>query len=90
MGMLAKWQSHKIVHAGKVFQLQEQDAGEGVLMIEDVNGEPCLVEVPNNFFARGTPSPGDYVVIYEDGYKSWSPAKAFEEGYTRIGEPDGA
>ncbi len=87
MGMLAKWQSHKIVHAGKVL-VQGHAAGEDTsgLIIEDVNGEPCPIEVPNNFFARGTPSPGDYVVVYEDGYKSWSPAKAFEEGYTRIGD----
>ncbi|PYX85030.1 MAG: hypothetical protein DMG70_05000 [Acidobacteria bacterium] len=28
---------------------------------------------------------GGYLVQYEDGYLSWSPAKAFEEGYTRIG-----
>jgi hypothetical protein len=32
------------------------------------------------------PLPGDYLVIYEDGYRSISPAKAFEDGYTRIAE----
>lgn len=26
---------------------------------------------------------GGYYVVYSDGYKSWSPAGAFEEGYTR-------
>jgi len=30
------------------------------------------------------PQPGGYFVVYKDGYKSFSPAKAFEEGYTRI------
>lgn len=30
------------------------------------------------------PQIGDYVVRYADGYVSWSPAKAFEEGYTAI------
>lgn len=25
-----------------------------------------------------------YYVVYEDGYASWSPTKAFEDGYTRI------
>jgi hypothetical protein len=86
MGELAQWQSHKIVRAGKVLPQQVEDTGEGtgVLTVEDVNGTPCRVVVPNNFFARGAPSPGDYVVIYDDGYKSWSPAKAFEEGYIRI------
>ena len=27
---------------------------------------------------------GGYYVVYADGYKSWSPAKAFEKGYTEI------
>lgn len=27
-----------------------------------------------------------YYVIYGDGYESWSPSKAFEEGYTLIQE----
>lgn len=27
-----------------------------------------------------------YFVLYEDGYHSWSPTKAFEEGYTEIKE----
>ena len=27
---------------------------------------------------------GGYYVVYDDGYTSWSPAKAFEEGYDRI------
>jgi hypothetical protein len=86
MSEIAQWRSHKIVRAGKVMAQQVEDTGEGIaiLTVEDVNGAPCKVEVPDNFFARGAPSPGDYVVIYDDGYKSWSPAKAFEEGYTRI------
>ena len=25
-----------------------------------------------------------YFVVYEDGYLSWSPTKAFEEGYTAL------
>lgn len=43
---------------------------------------------------------GGYYVVYDDGYTSWSPAKAFEEGYTLLAEdtdtatapqrPDGA
>lgn len=27
---------------------------------------------------------GGYIVFYEDGYQSFSPAKAFEDGYTRV------
>lgn len=30
------------------------------------------------------PQPGGYLVVYADGYRSYSPAKAFEEGYTLV------
>lgn len=35
-------------------------------------------------FLRGIPTPGDFYIVYEDGYKSFSPAKAFKEGYKRL------
>jgi hypothetical protein len=27
---------------------------------------------------------GGYYVLYDDGFESWSPAKAFEDGYTKL------
>lgn len=42
------------------------------------------LRVPPEFMARATPLPGGYLVIYEDGYMSFSPAAAFESGYTLI------
>lgn len=41
------------------------------------------VTVTEDWFNRFRPGPGGYVV-YSDGYRSFSPAKAFEEGYTKI------
>ena len=32
---------------------------------------------------------GGYLVVYEDGYESYSPAEAFEKGYTLIEERAG-
>ena len=40
--------------------------------------------VDAKYLQRHKPEVGGYYVVYDDGYKSWSPAKAFEEGYTRI------
>lgn len=34
------------------------------------------------WFHKHDPKPGGYYVVYQDGYKSFSPAEAFEEGYT--------
>ena len=41
------------------------------------------IEVPAEMFSRYVPVPGDFYVVYADGYKSFSPRKAFLEGYTR-------
>jgi hypothetical protein len=40
--------------------------------------------VSGEFMAKHKPQPGGYFVVYADGYQSFSPAQAFEEGYTRI------
>lgn len=51
-----------------------------VITFEDSTFAPITVNL------RGKPMPeaGWYYVVYPDGYKSFSPAKAFEEGYTLI------
>lgn len=33
---------------------------------------------------RGSEDDLGYYVVYEDGYTSWSPTKAFEEGYSLV------
>jgi len=38
--------------------------------------------VSREYMLKHNPQPGGYYVVYSDGYKSYSPAKAFEEGYT--------
>ncbi len=40
--------------------------------------------VSREFMLKHSPQSGGYYVVYGDGYKSYSPAKAFEEGYTRV------
>lgn len=40
--------------------------------------------VDDKFMIKHQPQIGGYFVVYEDGYKSWSPAEAFESGYTKL------
>lgn len=40
--------------------------------------------VSRRYMIKHNPQVGGYYVVYADGYKSWSPAQAFEEGYTRV------
>ena len=42
------------------------------------------VYVSGDYLGKHTPQLGGYYVVYDDGYSSFSPAKAFEEGYTRL------
>lgn len=46
-----------------------------------VNGYPDAF-VPESAVVRYRPQPGDFLVVYEDGYQSFSPRKAFLEGHT--------
>lgn len=74
---MPKYKSHKQVWALKI-------AGIDGLHLTFVEKGYAPIKVASNMFARYTPVPGDYYIVYDDGYKSISPAKAFEEGYTRL------
>ena len=37
-----------------------------------------------DYFRKHRPKAGGYYVVFQDGYKSFSPAEAFEDGYTLI------
>lgn len=39
-------------------------------------------EVSAEYVSKHAPRVGGYFVVYEDGYKSFSPADAFEAGYS--------
>lgn len=69
--------SHKRVRAVKIVMIEVD-----CVTIALPNGCVSMIEVPLKLFARGEAKPGDYLVVYDDGYMSWSPAKAFEDGYT--------
>ncbi len=86
---MPRWICHKQVNADVIKDLQPASLTEG-----DANYAATLhlasggqVRVGQSFVARGWPVKGAYLVQYDDGYLSWSPAQAFEDGYTRIYHP---
>jgi hypothetical protein len=80
---LPKYQSHKQVWALKVKEVMcKSDRSEGAIIPEDEGYAP--IPVTGDYLKKHNPQPGGYYVVYPDGYKSWSPAEAFESGYTRI------
>ena len=85
---MRRYQSHKIVEAGKISRLDHRVEDQVWAVWLDIgDGKEDLLLVPDKVFARGHPGTGDYLVRYApDGYLSWSPAQAFEDGYTLLEE----
>ena len=74
---LPKYQCHKIVQALHIGKIE----GGRIYSLED---ESIYVDVSNDYITKHTLNLDGYYVRYEDGYESWSPAAAFEAGYTKI------
>ena len=72
--------SHKVVQAVQITQVKEGSTGGALLGLAD--GFAPYVAVPS-MTERYMPVPGDYLMLYSDGYVSISPKKAFDEGYIR-------
>lgn len=80
---LPKYVCHKEVSALKIKDVLRMG---GKYLLSFVEDEYPAIEVDNAWVDRFGPTRGSYYVVYGDGYASISPAKAFEEGYTR--KPD--
>lgn len=78
---LRKWKCHKVVEAAKIASVHH---GKLLLEVADGAGGQTEVLISDSWDARHKPQPGGYFVRYDDGYESYSPAKAFEEGYTPL------
>ena len=89
---LPKYKSHKevwalkikhVVYDGEVAIHENRETdGSATITPEDDGYTPFKVD--QNYVRKHQPEDGGYYVVYEDGYKSFSPAEAFESGYTKI------
>lgn len=71
---LPKFKCHKIVRAAKIIAI---DNGTRLDLMPH-----GVVEAGPSWIREKKAEVGGYYVVYDDGYASYSPAKAFEEGYT--------
>ena len=80
---MPRYRCHKEVWALKINGVAPcNDDGSSTLYIEESGYAPIYVSA--EYMNKHRPEVGGYYVVYDDGYKSWSPARAFEDGYTRI------
>lgn len=80
---MPRYVSHKKVWALQIGDdpIKINSDGGITFTVSDVGFAP--VTVTKDVVARYMPVAGDFYVVYADGYKSFSPGKAFREGYTR-------
>lgn len=84
---LPKYRCHKEVWALQIAAIQTiyvNDLPTRRRAIVPVLAAYAPIEVDSDWFAKHEPQAGGYLVVYEDGYRSYSPREAFEGGYTRI------
>lgn len=75
---MPKYRSHKEVRALKIKSIYK----ETCIIVPEENYPTFMVS--HEYIDKHKPEAGGYYVQYENGYESFSPAKAFEEGYTKI------
>lgn len=85
---MPRYKCHKVVHALKIQALvnptKPGNESDGSLIIVPAEDGFAPFRVKHEYVHKHKPIAGGYYVVYEDGYASFSPAKAFEEGYTRL------
>ncbi len=82
MGEMPKYKCHKEVHALQIAKVVNNPDESVDLFFEESGYMPINLE--DDYGKKHNPKAGGYYVIYEDNYKSFSPQKAFEDGYTKI------
>ncbi len=88
---MPRYRCHKEVWALKIERVQfdadtarvenRETDGSALLFVE---APYALVRVDATYVRKHEPKAGGYFVVYDDGYRSFSPAEPFEAGYTKL------
>ncbi len=89
---MPRYKCHKEVWALKIKNIdrdsdkareeQRETDGSSIITPEEERYAPFKVDA--NYMHKHKPEIGGYYVVYSDGYNSFSPAKAFEDGYSPV------
>lgn len=89
---MPKYKCYKEVHALKIEKVvldsdlaaKENRETDGSATLAPSDGNFAPFKVDHEFVRKHRPQGSGYYVVYKDGYKSWSPIDAFEEGYEKM------
>jgi hypothetical protein len=79
---MPRYKCHKEVWALKIGVLSREADGSAFMLPADAGY--AMTKLDADFMEKHKPQVGGYLVVYKDGYRSYSPGDVFEEGYTRI------
>jgi len=87
---MPRYRCIKCVSAAKITTLLTHV--DGVLDLEMVgpNGEKYKTRMSADWNRQHMPDKGGFLVLYDDGYMSYSPARPFDEGYVLLTENEGS
>jgi len=91
---IPRYRCHKEVRALKIKEVildsvlaekeERETDGGAILIFEATSNQLSEQKVDYSYMKKHSPKAGGYYVVYEGGYTSFSPAEAFEKGYTLI------
>lgn len=88
---IPRYKCHKEVWALKIAGLKytnrtgdEEAESDGSMLLTPADDRYSPFIVDAEYVQKHKPKVGGYYVVYKDGYKSFSPADAFEEGYSLV------
>lgn len=79
---IPRYKCHKEVWALKIAAIEIHEDKSATIAPADDGFAPFRTEAGWGERFKGDEDDPGYYVVYKDGYKSWSPTKAFEEGYS--------
>ncbi len=81
---LPEWQCYKTVRAAKILSLGLKGEDQQTVILDD----PECDEIPvsDAWVRKHNPQAGGWYVVYADGYASYSPDRAFVEGYIKVSD----
>ena len=85
---MPRYKCHKDVWALKIQAVTDPtepgNESDGSRLLHFEESGYGAMRVSREYVNKHKPHSGGYYVVYKDGYQSFSPADAFEDGYTRI------
>lgn len=80
---MPRYKCHKEVWALQIKLIGVNEAdGSGLITPEEAGY--AAFKVSKEYMDKHKPQPGGYYVVYKGGYKSFSPAEALEDGYSKM------